>query len=72
MANYIIEYRVLSSIDAVIKTGKIRCKNKDTEFQAKVGLDNYLKRTVPAFSRLIIISCTVEKNKFDLFDFLKS
>lgn len=44
--NYIIEYKVLSSIDAVI--------------------------TVPAFHRMVIISCVIEKKKLDFFDFFDS
>lgn len=72
--NYIVEYKVLSSIDAVIKIGKTRCKNKATEFEAVAGLSDHLAKTVPAFHKMVVIRCVVEKKNpdlFNIFDWLK-
>jgi len=57
---YIIEYEVHSKDGAVLKSGKIRVKNKETSIHAQVSLEEYLKRKVSGFDRLIVKSCKEE------------
>ena len=58
MVNYIIEYTVLSKIDAVIKTGTIKVKNKESELAAKCSLEDFLDRKYEHFHKLVIHKCT--------------
>jgi hypothetical protein len=69
---YIIKYEVYNSIDIVLKHGTMKAKNKETEIEAKVGLEKFLQKSVTGFHRLVILECKEEfdyKNFFgDLFD----
>lgn len=64
---YIIKYQVLNSINTIIKAGKIKCKNKDSDIAAKVGLESFLQKTVIGFHRLVIIECTKDFNIDNIF-----
>lgn len=59
--NYLIKYKVYSSIDVVLRQGTMRVRNKANEFTAKVGLESHLRKIVPAFNRLEVESCIEEK-----------
>jgi len=50
--NYIIEYESLDASGHIIKYGKMRAKNKMSEFEAMAGLDNHLKKTVPGHHKM--------------------
>ena len=70
---YTIKYKALSSIDAILKEGTIKVKNKESPLHAQISLETYLKTKLPAFNKLIVISCT-EDNLFsnpfkDIFGF---
>jgi hypothetical protein len=62
--NYVIEYLAYNSQGTLIKSGKIRAKNKDNNFVAKAGLEDHFKRSLDSFSRLEVKSCKVE-NPFE-------
>ena len=61
--NYIIEYEVKSLLGATLSKGKIRAKNKASEFAALVGTREHLERSVPNAREVIIIDCRREANK---------
>lgn len=54
---YIVVYEVVNSKGNVIKSGKIKCKNKLSKFDAMAGLDNHLEKTVPDFYKMNVKSC---------------
>lgn len=62
-SNYLITYTVKNKRGDVIKSGKIRAKNKFSDFEAKAGLERHLRKTITDFHTLIIHSCGSE----DLF-----
>ena len=68
--NYIIKYQVLDCFDSIVNEGKIRVKNKNNEFVAKCGLEEYLKKKYVNFNKLIIISCEKDfaENILSAFD----
>jgi len=57
MPDYIIEYRVISIVGAILKEGKIKAKNKISEFDAAAGTQKHLLRTVPHADKVIIDKC---------------
>lgn len=61
-----IDYKVYSATGSVLKIGKMRVKNADTEIAAKIKLEAYLKKHVPGFGRLVINRCHSE-NPLDIF-----
>ena len=66
---YIIEYEAQSTIGAILRSGKMRVKNKTSSIQAQMALEDYLKRHVTEFDRLIVNSCKVDTlgNLFSMF-----
>jgi hypothetical protein len=59
LSTYIIRYNVYDINDKLIKSeGEINCKNRASEIEAKVKLEEYLKKKYPTFGRLVIISCS--------------
>lgn len=54
---YIIEYEAQAENGTVLKSGKIKVKNKTSSIQAQISLEDYLKRKVNGFSKLIVKSC---------------
>ena len=67
--NYLIEYRVLDNTGATIKSGTMRAKNKQTKFEAMAGLEDFLRKKVPNFHKLEVVSCVEEKvTKESLFE----
>jgi hypothetical protein len=56
-STYIIEYEAQGKNGTVLKSGKIKVKNKTSSIQAQISLEDYLKRKVNGFNRLIVKSC---------------
>jgi len=47
--------------------GKMKVKNSMSDLHAKIKLESYLQRKHEHFSRLVVLSCTVdEKNLFSM------
>lgn len=68
---YIIEYEAYSISNELIKSGKIRAKNKSSEIEAKCEFEKYLKNKYNNFGKLIIKSCKEEpifNNIFNSFN----
>lgn len=54
---YIIDYEAQAKNGTVLKSGIIKVKNKTSSIQAQIALEDYLKRKVNGFSRLVVKSC---------------
>ncbi len=54
---YMINYTVINNQGIVIKTGLIKVKNKANEFEAKCGLEVFLKKKYKDFGSLQIQNC---------------
>ena len=54
---YIIEYEAQAKNGTVLKSGKIKVKNKTSSIQAQISLEDYLKRKVSGFNKLVVKSC---------------
>ena len=65
--NYIIEYTVKSKNGDVLKTGKMKAKNRLSEFEAKVKFEEWLKKQYPDFGFLVIHKCELENPLSGLF-----
>lgn len=68
MKNYIIDYMAKDKKGNVLKSGKIRVKNKDNEFVAQVEFEKYLQRNYPNFGQLIVNSCVEDNMVNQLFE----
>jgi hypothetical protein len=55
--NYIIDYRVIGRYNQIIKSGTMRVKNKETSIHAQIDLEEFLKRKVSGFVRLVVVKC---------------
>ena len=65
--NYIIEYTVKSKKGVILKSGKMKAKNKGSSLEAQVKFEEFLKKRYSDFGQLIVHKCT-EDNKFsDIF-----
>lgn len=62
---YIIEYTCLDKEGRVLASGKMKAKNKMSEFDAKASFENYLIKKHPSFGRLIVVKC---EKMFDFSD----
>lgn len=64
--NYIIHYSALNGSSQVLKQGKMKVKNKISKTHAKTSLEDYFKRKIPNFNRLIVYKCEelTELNEF--------
>ena len=65
--NYIIEYTITSYNGSVLKKGKMRAKNKASEFEAKAKFGEWIKKRYPNCNKLIIHSCYEEGSIIDSF-----
>jgi hypothetical protein len=65
--DYLIEYTVKSKEGVVLKSGKMKVKNKMSELQAKVNLEDFLKKKYPKFGQLIIHKCSVDSPFDNIF-----
>ena len=61
--NFLITYTAYNLNGEVIKSGKMRAKNKFNEFDAKCGLEKHLKKVYPNMFKLVIHTC---EQDFDL------
>lgn len=50
--NFLIEYQCIDSNGKIIKSGKIRAKNKSSEFEALAGTEDHLKKMVPGMVKM--------------------
>ena len=58
--NYIIDYICYSNGGIVLHDGKMRVKNRPSDFAAKCSLEDFLKRKYENFGRLVIRSCIID------------
>jgi hypothetical protein len=74
MATYIIEYTTLDKEgNSIMYWGKIKVKNKSSEFDAKTSLEKHLKHKNTNVDKLIIHSCRKDyEMKGDMFSFLNN
>lgn len=64
--DYIIHYTVKATDGSVIKSGKMRAKNKYSGVEAQGSFEKFLIKKYPNFGQLIVHSCEVEL--YDLFN----
>jgi hypothetical protein len=60
MNTYIIHYQAYDKNGRLLKHGKLRCKNKLSEFDAKCGGGKHLEKTIPNCARVTITACNIE------------
>ena len=65
--NYIITYTVINQFEQVIKSGKMKVKNKLSELHAKSALEDYFKNKYQDFQKMIIYDCSVDNDFFQHF-----
>ena len=65
--NYIIEYTVKDKRGVVLKSGKMKAKNKDSSLEAQVKFEEFLKRRYDTFGQLIVHNCSEEPDVFGMF-----
>ena len=71
--DYIIKYTAIDRNGLLIKSGKIKANNKNSEFEAKVTFEKHLQNKYSNFGRLVIHNCygdSPPNNTFDI-DFMK-
>ncbi len=56
-STYVIEYEAQDKNGTTLKSGTIKVKNKTSSIQAQISLENYLKRKVSGFNKMIVKSC---------------
>ena len=54
---YIIDYTAQDKNKRVLKKGTFRIKNKTSPIQAQIAFENYLKRKLVGFHKLIVHKC---------------
>lgn len=54
---YIIKYSAFSQSGTLLKEGKIRAKNKISEFDAQASFENHLQKTLTGFHKLVVHEC---------------
>lgn len=72
--NYLITYQVLNINGGTVKAGTMRCKNRTSEFDAKVNLEKHLKTKHTDFHVLVISKCELDIDPVmasNFFDLLK-
>lgn len=58
LSTYIIKYTVYDTNGKILKSdGEINCKNRASDIEAKVKLEEYLIKKYPTFGRLVVLSC---------------
>lgn len=67
LKTYLIVYTVYDNDNIVIHTGKLKAKNKMSEFDAKVKTEDHLKKKYPNFHRLVIHQCRQDSIFGDIF-----
>jgi hypothetical protein len=58
--NYMIEYQCLNAAGMVIKSGKIRAKQKASEFEALAGTENHLKSKIPGMVKMVCVKIEID------------
>jgi len=66
---YKIDYKIQLFNGVVLKRKPMLVKNKTSSISAQIALEDYLKRHVTEFDRLIVNSCKVDTlgNLFSMF-----
>lgn len=59
-STFLITYQVFDSNEKIIKEGKMRVKNKESELSAKIGLEAFFKKKLPNFKRVYVLKCINE------------
>ena len=54
---YIIKYQAKDKNGVLLKAGTIKVKNKTSPISAQISLEDYLKRKVDRFDKMIVESC---------------
>lgn len=67
-SNYLIEYKVYKKDGTVIKSGKMRVKNKSSDIEAKVMLEGYFKKHILDFGSLVVVNCFKDNNLISMFN----
>jgi len=57
---FIIEYTCYDTNNQIIKSGKMKVKNREHRFEAQCDFENFLKKKHLNFGRLVIIECKKE------------
>lgn len=63
---YLIDYEAKDSRGVLLKAGLIKVKNKDSELHAKTSLEDYLRRNLRNFDKLIVKKCVLQNDIFDI------
>lgn len=72
---FLIDYKVFNMQSVVVKSGSMRCKNKEDEESAKRDLKRHLLNTVPLAGRVLFDRCvneTKEKQEADVLSLVRS
>ena len=64
---YIIDYKVLDKNGNQIKEGIIKVKNKQSNLHAQTSLEDYLRKKVSNFNKLIVVNCSEENELMRIF-----
>ena len=68
METYKITYQLFDNAGNKIKFGTIKVKNSKSEFIAKCGLEDYMKRKYPKMAKMEISRCIKLNPITDIFD----
>lgn len=63
---YIIEYSAYTNSGGMLKSGKMKAKNKVSSFEAKCSFERFLEKKYSNFGKLVIHNC-IEENYMDFF-----
>lgn len=58
--NYIIEYTAEAKNGAILKSGKMRAKNRMSELDAQIKFEEWLKKNYADFGQLIVHKCYID------------
>ena len=65
--NYIIEYTAKAKNGAVLKSGKMRAKNRLSSLETQVKFEDWLKKKYPDFGQLIVHKCYIDNPLSSIF-----
>jgi len=65
--NYIIKYEVIDNNGNTLKFDPMKVKNCLDSIHAQVKLENYLKKKVINFNKLVVHTCTKSNSFNDIF-----
>ena len=65
--DYLIDYILYSTDNAILKQGKMRVKNKYSSLEAQVKLEEFLQSKFPNAGKFIVSSCTEDNDIMSMF-----